>query len=140
MVPCLCDEPSTVRSGFGILSFWTVSPRRLASVGVRKLSVAPLSINAFSTLRTPERNNGICIALGNVIQVVRIHSPLAQVISSEAVKNPLLILDRGHLQLVVSFPWRFWSGKFLFAPRSWHGYSPPSGRRHRKEVPRGSQM
>src|SRR5260221_4587355 len=123
MLPCLCGEPSTVSSGFGIFSFWTVSPNRLASVGVRKLSVAPLSINAFSTLRTPERNNGICIALGNVIQVVRIHSPLAQVISSEAVKNPHLIRGRGHPQLVVSFPWswRFWSERFLFVPGSWHG-------------------
>src|SRR5712691_2013756 len=105
MLPCLCGEPSTVRSGFGIFSFWTVSPSRLASVGVRKLLVALLSINVFSTLRTPERNNGICIALGNVIQVVRIHSPLAQVISLEAVKNPRQIQACDHPRLVFSFLW-----------------------------------
>src|SRR5260221_864182 len=139
MLPCLCGEPSTVRSGFGIFSFRTVSPSRLASVGVRKLSVAPLSINAFSTLRIPERNNGICIALGNVIQVVRIHSPLAQVISLEAVKNPHRIRDHDHPQLVVSFLWywRFWLGIVPFVPASWHECGPPSGLHHKMVARRG---
>src|SRR5579863_9014164 len=74
--------------GFGICNFWTLRPNRCTSFGVRKLSVAPLSISAFSTFRTPEMNIGICIALGNVTQVVHTHSPLAKVIRSGAVKNP----------------------------------------------------
>ena len=86
--PCLCVDPSTVRMGIGIVSFRTGRPSLFTSVGVRKLSVAPLLMSVFLTFQTPERNIGICIALGNVTQVVRMHSPLAMVKSSGAVKNP----------------------------------------------------
>src|SRR5579863_5477423 len=88
MFPCTCSDPSTMRIGFGICSFWTLSPNLCVSFGVKKLSVAPLSMSAFLTFRTPEMNIGICIALGNVTQVVHTHSPLAKVIRSGAVKNP----------------------------------------------------
>src|SRR5579863_6991858 len=93
MFPCTCSEPSTVRIGFGICNFWTLSPSLCASFGVRKLSVAPLSMSAFLTFQTPEMNIGICITLGNVTQVVCTCSPLAKVIRSGAVKNPLHCLQ-----------------------------------------------
>jgi len=86
--PCLCFDPSTIRMGIGMVNFRIGRPSLLASVGVRKLSVAPLLMSAFLTFQTPERNIGICIALGNVTQVVHTCSPLAMVKSSGAVKNP----------------------------------------------------
>src|SRR5579863_9839518 len=39
MFPCTCSDPSTVRIGFGICNFWTLSPNLCVSFGVRKLSI-----------------------------------------------------------------------------------------------------